>query len=315
MSAEELADGEAYHRALYAEGDIMSPLGWHRDSSSLLIEMAMPLLHEGARVVDYGCGTGGSAIELLKACDARGLGIELMLVDPLPSWFHKAHSLLADRPDVRLELSLRTDADGRRLFRTLDEMLDGEHVDLIVCSSTFHLIPAKVLDALLKEMAGVLLPGGSLVWSSGDIAHPSRPSSRALLHDPYRMVRARLRGEEARLAALDLLDEQARTRCERAADAIFPEPPDVSIMLNAVEGAGMSSRIATEQIEMSLDDAERFILVPRLSDVAAPLDSGEQRDQLIRSALEASFTAMREGGKADDDVYRIHWTFGVHELA
>ena len=68
LSESEIADGEAYHRALYIDGDLGRPAGWHRDSVDRLIQLAIPHISEGSTIVDYGSGTGGSAIELLKAC-------------------------------------------------------------------------------------------------------------------------------------------------------------------------------------------------------------------------------------------------------
>ena len=70
LTQAEIDDGEAYHRALYLDGDISRPAGWHRDSVKHLLDLALPHIDEGSLVVDYGSGTGGSAIELLKElCD------------------------------------------------------------------------------------------------------------------------------------------------------------------------------------------------------------------------------------------------------
>ena len=94
LSDAEVEDGEAYHRALYHDGDTNRPVNWHKNSVERLIEMAIPHISEGSLVVDYGSGTGGSAIEMLKSLDERGVGIELILIDPLVSWFSKARELL-----------------------------------------------------------------------------------------------------------------------------------------------------------------------------------------------------------------------------
>ena len=66
LTDEERADGEAYHRALYHDAALDRPAGWHRDSCAQLLELARPHLEDGALVVAYGSGAGGSAIELLK---------------------------------------------------------------------------------------------------------------------------------------------------------------------------------------------------------------------------------------------------------
>ena len=314
LTSEDLQDGEAYHQSLYSHGDVTAPLSWHKDSITPLISLAMESLSDGAVVVDYGTGTGGSAVELLKACDNAGISINLTMIDPLPSWFQKAHSLLAHRDDVRFELSLSTNQEGRRVFRTLDEMLGSVKADLIVCSSTFHLVPRKALNGLMREMYGALAPGGALVWSSGDIHDSQMPTNRALLHDPYRAVREQVRDNEDRISALHELDEDARIRCEKVADSIFPQPPDISMLIDAAKAAGFDLHIDTEEISMSFVDAERFILVPRLAEVASPLPAGEHRDALICSALEVVFASMQASNQADDKWYRIHWTYGKNRV-
>ena len=58
ISEEEIADGEAYHRALYHSGDINQPAKWHQESVGPLIKEAMENISEGSLVVDYGSGTG-----------------------------------------------------------------------------------------------------------------------------------------------------------------------------------------------------------------------------------------------------------------
>ena len=103
ISEKEIADGEAYHRALYINGDIGRPANWHRESAERLVQLAIPHIKDGSLVVDYGSGTGGSAIELLKEVENRGMEINLVLIDPLVSWFSKARDLLKGRPNVHFE--------------------------------------------------------------------------------------------------------------------------------------------------------------------------------------------------------------------
>ena len=73
LSDKEIADGDSYHRALYHDGDVENPAEWHKDSVNKLVELSLPHICEGSLVVDYGSGTGGSAIELLKALDVNFL--------------------------------------------------------------------------------------------------------------------------------------------------------------------------------------------------------------------------------------------------
>ena len=310
----QVADGEAYHCALYHDGDLRRPAGWHMDSARHLLDLAVPHITDGALVVDYGSGTGGSAIELLRVLDERGISIELILVDPLVSWFAKARDLLEHRDDVHFELSISQDESGNTVFRELDEMLAGRKADVIISSSTLHLIPEKALGDLARQFAGSLVPGGVFVWDSGDVESGIRPPNAACLHDPYRSVRENLRDDESRQAMLAEMREEDAARAERRVDRIFPVPFTVDVIVEALTNAGFTSEISDQIVNFSNDDAARFILVPRLAEIAAPLIEGEKRNSAIRESVGYVLSQMREAGTASDSGYRSHWLYGLHAI-
>ena len=308
----QIADGEAYHRALYLDGDISRPAGWHLDSVNHLLDLAIPHINEGSLVVDYGAGTGGSAIELLKRLDEKGISIKLVLIDPLESWFAKAREILAERDDVHFELSITQDSSGRTVFRELDEMLAGRKADVIISSSTLHLVPISALEDLAHQISGSLSSGGIFVWDSGDVESALRPKDVACLHDPYRSVREYLRDDEARQSILSKMAVEDAERSERRIDRIFPVPFSIEILMRAFSSAGLLSSISDHVVEFSNEDAERFILVPRLAEIAAPLMKGEERDSAIRFAIKKVLNEMRKNGTANDTGYRSYWVYGFH---
>lgn len=308
----QIADGEAYHRALYLDGDISRPAGWHLDSVNHLLDLAIPHINEGSLVVDYGAGTGGSAIELLKRLDEKGISIKLVLIDPLESWFAKAREILAERDDVHFELSITQDSSGRTVFRELDEMLAGRKADVIISSSTLHLVPISALEDLAHQISGSLSSGGIFVWDSGDVESALRPKDVACLHDPYRSVREYLRDDEARQSILSKMAVEDAERSERRIDRIFPVPFSIEILMRAISSAGLLSSISDHVVEFSNEDAERFILVPRLAEIAAPLMKGEERDSAISFAIKKVLNEMRKNGTANDTGYRSYWVYGFH---
>ena len=100
LSSDKLLDGQIYHESLYFNGDDLKPRKWHRDATKPLIDLAINEIKNGDIILDYGSGTGGSAIELVKRLDSLDLDFKLILVDPLESWFSNAYKLLKDRPNI-----------------------------------------------------------------------------------------------------------------------------------------------------------------------------------------------------------------------
>ena len=312
LSSEDIGDGEAYHRALYPSGDLGAPSSWHRDSVGPLIDLALPHITHGSVVVDYGTGTGASAIELLKKLDDEEIRVDMILVDPLVSWFSKAWDLLGDRDDVHFELSILTDADGNTSFRDLREILGGRKADVIISSSTLHLVPARAMGGLAEQFAESLTEGGALVWDSGDLESGFRPGDSALLHDPYRRVREILRTDAQRESLLAMMSDEDRNKSEKRLDRIFPLPFSVEVITDALGDAGFSSEVSEKVVRFSNDDAERFVLVPRLAEIAAPLLKGIEREGAIKRALKVSLGELANQGKADGLAYRSHWIYGYH---
>ena len=74
------------------------------------------------------------------------------------------------------------------------------------------------------------------------------------------------------------------------------------------------SSISHHVVGFSNEDAERFIMVPRLAEIAAPLIEGDERDIAIRNAIAGVLTDMRAAGTASGSEYRSHWIYGFHTL-
>ena len=314
LTDSEIADGEAYHRALYHEGDPNQPVDWHKKSVNKLISIAKPHIKQDSLVVDYGSGTGGSAIELMRSLDQEGVEIELIMIDPLVSWFSKAREILGKREDVHFELSTEYDSFGRNTFRRLEDILGGRKADVIISSSTLHLIPERALGDLAFQFANNLSKDGVFVWDSGDLESEFRPENSALLHDPYRTVRELLRADEVRVSALSSMAEAEIEKFERRLDRIFPSPISIQVVLDALENAGFSSEISDEVVNFSHDDARRFALVPRLAEIAAPLPEGNIRDKAIVQALNSAMKSIEDDGRGCKNEYRSHWVYGCHKL-
>ena len=311
LSVEELHDGESYHRALYPRGSVDVLASWHAQSSAPLVAAAAEVIEKGDVVVDYGAGSGGSAIELLKMLDAKGIEVTLVLVDPLPSWLSNAWRVLHGRSDVHFILSTTpVGPDGRREFLPLPYLLRGVQADVIVSSSTLHLVPQKALPGLVAQWRQCLRPNGRLFWSSGDLQSPSRPAECALLHDPYRRVRALVREDPSYQSALRSMPAARAEHLEREAERVFPPSPPLGQIMAALEAEGFLGTVTGQQVPVTNEDATRFILVNRLSRIAAAVEDREARNKQLVCHLATALAELRVGGQANEAGYRSWWSYG-----
>ncbi len=110
------------------------------------------------------------------------------------------------------------------------------------------------------------------------------------------------------------MSDEDRNKSEKRLDRIFPLPFSVEVVTDALGGAGFSSKISEKVVRFPNDDAERFVLVPRLAEIAAPLLKGAEREDAIRKALKASLKELANQGKGDEFAYRSHWIYGFHRM-
>jgi SAM-dependent methyltransferase len=312
-------DGEALHRLLFEEGDLRRPRAWCSAATARVVEGALRAVEtrlgevaEGGtiHVLDYGTGTGLAAIELLKACRERRVAerlaerdatLELHLLDIPSSWFAQGHALLGDCSWVRFH-SLRG-PDGR--FAPLHELLDGRRFDAAIASMVFHLIPPPVLERVAAELAGVLAPGGRLVWNSPDLGPPGFDA--VLFHDANRALRARWL--ERNGAGLD-----ARTRHAgqaRADRRILARAHTADAVVGALD-RHFSGDVERPAFEMTAEEILDALLVPSnqgeyLSEIA---DRG-LRERTIRDLMLGEILPeMRDSGAGTALGLNVRWTVG-----
>jgi trans-aconitate 2-methyltransferase len=147
----------------------------------------------GERVLDAGCGSGRVTELLLE----RLLHGRVVALDGSPSMIEQARRRL-ERFGDRVELVL---AD---LARPLP--VEGA-VDAILSTATFHWVPDH--DALFRNLAAVLRPGGQLAAQCGGAGNLASVAAALaeLGHDPFaRKVFATPEATRARLLAAGFVD-------------------------------------------------------------------------------------------------------------
>lgn len=115
----------------------------------------------GARVLDFGCGTGDLAAHL------AGIGYDVTACD---SSTEMMRELVRRRPALP---AVMLDADWRRL------PIDSGAYDAVIASSVLEYVDD--VDRVLAELARMLRPGGVLLATVPDPRHPLRRLERVLV--------------------------------------------------------------------------------------------------------------------------------------
>jgi SAM-dependent methyltransferase len=336
---DDLADGRALHAMLFEGGDSRTPRLWHYAPTGFVVAGALEAIEErladvgegdAIRVLDYGAGTGTATIELLKACRERGIerrladtgaALELHLVDRPSSWYAQGYEVLGGQAWTRFH-SIAA-ADGG--FRPLLEVTGGRRMDAVMTNMVLHLIPPKALPAAAEQLAGVLEPGGRLVWSSPDLGPPG--AQAVLLHDPNRALRSRwlelLHGtngvspspivRDAVVTARRELDPDAlRAAQERAERRILPHP--LASEVTAALEAHLEGDVETRAYEMLSEEIVDGLLVPsNQAEYLPEIGWREVREAVIREVMTGEvIPAMQEGPAGTALGLNLHWTLGAY---
>lgn len=333
----DLDDGRGLHELLYFDGDLSQPRRWSSGATGVVVREVMAAINARAeqarrgdviRVLDYGAGTGLASIELSKVCIAQdlperlaglGIGFELHLVDLPHGWFAQGYELLKDVPWARFH-SLR--GEGGQ-FRDLLEVMEGDHVDVVMANMVFHLLREGPMRHAAASIAAVLAPGGKLVFNAPDLAPATRNS--VLFHDPNRLLRRHwLNALETadpsglpsplREAVTRARSEQRLNAQERADRRILPTPQSVEGVAAALEHF-MTGTTTSQTFELLAEENLATALVPsNQAEYLAEITDRTTREAVIRHIVrEYVFPEISKGPAGTGIGYNIEWKFGVFE--
>ncbi len=296
----------AYHNAVVHTS-------WHKNNINGLRPLIKTKIKRDDVVVDFGAGTGASAIYFLKNIKKN---FKLLLVDNSPSWLTKAYDLLHD--DQRVGFFLLEKKDDR--FMTLDEVIGKESVDHVVSANTVHLIPD--IEETCKGIYSALKDGGTFTFQSGNIIRDGREKGILMIDDSVREIHAlALNSIQAdshfKKYTKDLAQRIEEEKKQRS--LIFPHPRSLDYYVKCVESAGFKHvSVSSKRIKVAYKDWLDFLRVRRLQAGILPEIGGRDatvaeehdRDILITKASRMFFKNLRTHNRfANTRSFTAEWIY------
>ena len=296
----------AYHEAV-------ANTSWHIDNISELIRLVKNKIKNNDIVVDFGAGTGGSAVYLLKNINVQ---FELWLVDNSAAWLGKAFEILQNNTNVNYFL---LDKIGDR-YMTLTEVLGKEVANHVISANTFHLIP-NLLDAF-KGICAALKPKGTFTFQSGNITRNGREKGVMMIDDSVKRVHEIAleiiqndeKFEKYKKSLSKRIEEEKQQR-----KLVFPDPRHIDEYLKALKNAGFGfEEPVYRPIKVKYKDWLDFLLVKRLQAGILPEVGGkepsaeeeEDRGELIRMASIQLFKELESNNPfADKEGFTAEWVY------
>lgn len=277
---------------------------WIKDILHELVKIVRSKIHKGDIVVDFGAGTGTSAILLLKYLEQQ---IKLWLVDNSQSWLSKAYELLNKLPNVEYFI---LEKKGNR-YATLAEAVGNEVVDHVISANTVHLIPD--LEEAFIGIFNSLKKGGTFTFETGNFMRDNRPDGALMIDDTIKTVHD---------IALDIvltdskfasyrkgLDTRIETE-EPQRKFVFPDPRPIETYLVSLERAGFQQQTPFYiPVKVKYSDWLNFLRVKRLQAGILPEIGGKEpspeeekdRDNLITMAALKLFKDLEVNNPLADE--------------
>lgn len=296
----------AYHAAVAYSS-------WHIDNISELIRLIKDTITVDSLVVDFGAGTGSSAVYLLQDIPQMR---SLVLVDNSPSWLGHAYSLFHTNPRVTC---LLLEKDQER-YKTLDEIMGKNIAHHVIAANTVHLIP-NIQDTF----AGIyraLKPNGLFTFQSGNIKRYGRKKDLLIIDDSVNQVHdfaiSIIKTDKKYKRYKEGLPQRMQG-CLSQRKFVFPDPRPLTYYLDALKQSGFRDIQSTyKQIKVSYTDWLAFLKVRRLQSGILPEIGGKEptieeerdRDEIITRAAQMLFRQLKEKKSlTDSKTFTAEWVY------
>src|SRR5258708_8861326 len=222
---------------------------WHKENINELIKIVKDKIVNNDIVVDFGAGTGSSALYILEYIKTT---FSLFLVDNSPSWLGKAYELLNSYKNVVFLLLERK----KDRYITLDELLGKESVDHVISGNTVHLIPN--IEEVFYCIYNALKKQGTFTFQSGNIAFSGRTEDILMIdnsineiHDiALEIIRTDRHFNRYKKDLDQRIEQQKQQRA-----FVFPSPRSIEHYLQVLQSIGFKNiKVTYKQITVNYTD-------------------------------------------------------------
>jgi ubiquinone/menaquinone biosynthesis C-methylase UbiE len=298
----------AYH-------DAVVNTSWHKQNINELIKIIRPNIHPSYKVVDFGAGTGASAIYILKEIP---LDFNLFLVDNSASWLGKAYEVLKHSKNISFILLEKE----KNEYKTLNKTFGRNVLNYVISANTVHLIPN--IKGVFKGIYEALEDDGYFVFQSGNIKKTENKNGILMIDDSINQVHDIAIDFIKRSDEFEKYKKNIDKRIKEEVKQrkfVFPTPRPISFYLDALRSAGFkNSTVSTKQITVKYSDWLNFLRVRRLQAGILPEIGGRDatgqeeidRDKIITMASQDLFKKLKKQNPlANSKSFTAQWTYVV----
>ena len=298
---------DAYHKAVINTS-------WHIANVTELIKKIRNFIKINSVIVDFGAGTGSSAVFLVKNFPKA----KLILTDNSASWLTNSYNILHKKKNIKFFLLKKQNEK----YLTLNKLVGNKSADIILAFNTVHLIPD--ISYVFEGIYDTLKKGGKFAFQSGNIKLKDRKDGIMMIDDSISkihdisidIIRNDKRFKKYKKDIKKKIKEQVLQR-----KIIFPLPRNLDLYTKALKSAGFKNqKISRKVIRIKFKDWLDFLRVKRLQAGILPEIGGRfpakdeisDRDQIITIASKKLFSDLKKNNPmANSSSFCAEWVYVI----